>query len=104
MADSVSDAPGGAILNVRVIPRASRDRIEGTRGDAVVVRLTAPPLEGAANAAVLEILRRVLGVSRARLEIVGGTRSRDKRVQVSGMTAGEVAAKLEAASGSPTGA
>ena len=56
------------------------------RGDAFLIRLAAPPLEGAANAALVELLADRLGVSVRVIRIVGGEHSRNKRVAVSGLT------------------
>jgi uncharacterized protein (TIGR00251 family) len=84
------------ILSVRVIPRASKSAITGRRGDAVVVRLAAPPVEGAANDALVVLLARALSVPRRQVSIVSGEKSRDKRVAIEGLTDGDVAARLSA--------
>ena len=83
-----------AIIDVRVIPRASKSGIAGMRGDALLVRLAAPPVDGAANAELIEILSAVLGVPTRALSIVSGERSRQKRVRVDGLTRELVDAKL----------
>ena len=87
----VRDTPGGVLLTVRVIPRARRSELAGTRGDALLVRLSAPPVDGAANAALLEFLSTLFDVPRARLTIASGSRSRDKVVRLDGLTADAVA-------------
>lgn len=84
------------ILSVRVIPRASKSAISGRRGDAIVVRLSAPPVEGAANEALVELLARAFSVPRRQVSIVSGERSRDKRVSIEGLTEGDVEARLSA--------
>jgi len=68
------------ILTIRVIPRARKSQVDGIRGDAWVVRLQAPPVEGAANDELIAVLARALGVPRRDVTIVSGDRSRDKRV------------------------
>jgi len=73
-------------LDVRVSPRASRDRIQGEHAGALKVSLSAPPVEGAANDALVATLARALGVPRASVQIVRGQRSRTKTVRVSGVT------------------
>jgi uncharacterized protein (TIGR00251 family) len=73
-------------LDVRVIPRAARSGLAGTRDGVLLVRLTAPPVEGAANAALIEVLAKALRVPKRALTIVGGERSRLKRVRVEGVT------------------
>ena len=75
------------VLSVRVIPRAKRSEIVGMRGDAWLVRLQAPPVEGAANEELIEVLARTLGVPRRDVTIVSGGRSREKRVRVAGLDA-----------------
>jgi len=72
-------------LKVRVIPRAGKDELAGRRGDALLVRLQAPPVEGAANRALARFLAATLGVRPADVTIVSGERSRDKVVQVNGV-------------------
>lgn len=76
--------PEGALLEVRVQPRARRNEVVGWQGAALRVRVTAPPADGQANAAVIALLAKALGVPRSSITIVSGAASRDKRVQVSG--------------------
>lgn len=78
--------PGGVVIDVRVIPRASKSAIAGTRGEALLVGLKAPPVEGAANEELVEIIAETLGVSRRSVTIVSGQRDRDKRVKVDGIS------------------
>ena len=83
------------LLPVRVQPRAARDEIVGWRADgALAVRVAAPPVEGAANAAVGALLARALGVRGAAVEVVRGQRARDKLVRVAGLSAGEIRRRL----------
>ena len=84
------------ILAVRVIPRSPKSRIDGTRGDAVLVRLAAPPVDGAANEALIELLAREFHVTRRDVTIVAGHASRDKRVEISGVSDAEGARRLSA--------
>ena len=86
----IESTPAGVILRVRVIPRASHAGIDGMRGDALLVRLNASPVEGAANAELIEVLAGVLGVPRRDLTIVSGETSRHKRVLVAGAEASRV--------------
>ena len=85
-------APGtrDTIVNVRVIPRASRSAIAGTRDNAILVRLNAPPVDGAANEELIRLLADVLDIAPRNIQIVSGERSRGKRVRISGRTAAEV--------------
>ncbi|HEY5619487.1 MAG TPA: DUF167 domain-containing protein [Vicinamibacterales bacterium] len=73
-------------IDVKVIPRSSRSGLAGTRGGALLVRLNAPPVEGAANAELIEVLSNVLQVPKRAVTIVSGERNRLKRVRVEGVT------------------
>lgn len=86
----INASPDGTIVDIRVIPRASKSAIAGTRDDAVLVRLKAPPVEGAANAELIRFLADLLGVPQRNIQIVSGERSRGKRVRISGRTAADV--------------
>ena len=92
----VKVTPGarGASFAVHVVPRASKNEISGNYGDAVKVRLTAPPVEGAANRALIGFLAKQLGVPERQIEIVSGVASRDKRVCVLGMAPQDLERRL----------
>ena len=85
------------LLNIRVIPRAKRSGVDGKRGDAWVVRLNAPPVEGAANDALVAWLAKMLAVPRRAITIVAGERSRDKRVRIDGIDADAAYERLKSA-------
>ena len=78
------------IVTVRVIPRAAKPGVAGTRQGALLVRLASPPVDGAANAELIEVLARALDVPRRSIVIVSGERARTKTVRVTGRTAGDV--------------
>ncbi len=82
------------MLAVRVQPRAKRNEIAGRRGSAVLVRLTAPPVKGAANRALLKFLAAELSIRPAQITIVRGEKSRDKVLRFEGLAAEEVAKRL----------
>lgn len=87
----------GAALAVRVTPRAARNEIVEIRNDGTVrIRLTAPPVEGKANEALIEFLAELLGVAKSRLEIVAGHKGRDKLVTVLDLDAETVQKRLVA--------
>lgn len=93
-------ASDGAVLRLRVQPRATRSAVVGWREDgALAVRVTAAPVDGAANAAVCVVLAEALGVPTAAVVLAHGARGRDKLVRVAGLSLGEVKARL--AAGSP---
>jgi uncharacterized protein len=84
------DAHGSVAILVRVIPRASRTAISGLRNGALLVRLAAPPVDDAANEALLEFFARVLKCPRRSVQLASGARSRDKRVRVAGVSLAHV--------------
>jgi len=77
--------PAEATLDIRVIPRSPRTSVDGMRGAAILVRLAAPPVDGAANDALIAFLSAALGIPRRQITIVSGERSRDKRVRIAGI-------------------
>jgi uncharacterized protein len=83
-------------LEVRVQPRARRDEIAGVRGDALIVRVTAPPVEGRANTAVCKLLAKRLGVAPGSVAVVRGAGSRDKLVEIEGLDEDELRRALKA--------
>jgi uncharacterized protein (TIGR00251 family) len=80
----------GVILAVRVVPRASRSELQGIHGDALKIRLQAPPVEGKANRELVEFIAEALGVSRSSIEILTGDTNRNKRVLVRGVSMQQV--------------
>jgi uncharacterized protein (TIGR00251 family) len=87
-------SPGGVRLRLRVQPRASREEVTGLAGDAIRVRLTAPPVDGAANEALVRFLATCLQVSRPAVVLVAGHTSRTKLVEVAGLSPEEAARRL----------
>jgi uncharacterized protein len=71
-------------LLVRLQPRARRDEVVGERAGAIVIRVTAPPVDGKANAALCALIARAAGVPPSRVSVVRGQSSRDKVVRVEG--------------------
>jgi hypothetical protein len=86
---------GAVALRVRVQPRASREELLGVREGALVVRLSAPPVEGAANQALARLLGKRLGVPPSAVAIAAGNASRNKLVVVNGLRAKEALARLD---------
>jgi uncharacterized protein len=82
------------LLPVAVQPRASRNAVAGLYGNALKLLLTAPPVEGAANAACLRLLADLLGVSRTRLSITRGTKARQKLICITDMTVDALRTRL----------
>ena len=90
---------GGVIINVRVMPRAERAGPAGTRSGALLVRLHAAPVEGSANAELVDVIAAALGVPKRAVAIVAGDRSRQKCVRVTGIDAAAAAARLAPGAG-----
>ncbi|MBS1816405.1 MAG: DUF167 domain-containing protein [Acidobacteria bacterium] len=76
----------GVELDVRVIPRSGKPGVDGERDGRLLVRLSAPPVEGAANEALVELLSRLLACPRRAVRIVSGQKNRSKRVAVDGIS------------------
>jgi uncharacterized protein (TIGR00251 family) len=83
-------------MAVRVVARAGRTAIAGVRGDALLVRLAAAPVDGAANDALVAFLAEALHCPRRDITLVSGHASRNKRVAVAGLTEVALAARLDA--------
>lgn len=82
----ISEKNGAVIFTVRVVPRASRSEIAGEMDGAVKVRITSPPVDGAANAELIKLFAKTLGVSKSQVEIISGQTSKTKLVQITGVT------------------
>lgn len=83
-------AAGTVSFSVRVQPRASKDEVAGVIGGALKIRLQAPAMENRANEALVEFLAQLLKTPKSAVRILGGERSRTKRVEVRGITEGQI--------------
>ena len=92
--EATTATPTGTLLRLRVQPRASIERLDGLRDGYVRLRLTAPPVDGAANAACLAFLAKALDISRAQLRLQAGVKSREKLVHITGLAPAQVAVAL----------
>ena len=79
-------ADAGVVVRVRVQPRASRAEIVGQYGEQLRVRLTAPPVDQAANKALTNLIAKALGVRRSQVSLLSGHKSRDKQVLVADLS------------------
>lgn len=84
----------GVLIRVRVQPRASVERLEGVQDDQLRLRVKAPPVDGAANAACIAFLAKALGVSRSQVRLQAGEKSREKLLHIAGLTPAEVSTAL----------
>ncbi|MBE9581247.1 MAG: YggU family protein [Proteobacteria bacterium] len=91
----IQETPDGVIFKITVQPRGSRNEIAGLQGDAMKIRLTAPPVEGAANKMCVEFLAKSLKMRKSVVEIVRGHASRSKKVLVRSATRKEIESLLE---------
>ena len=85
---------GSVTVRIRVRPGAGHDRIEGWRGEALRVSVGAPPERGKANRAVEKLLAKALGLPVSAVAVVRGASSRDKVVEIQGLSADEVRGRL----------
>jgi uncharacterized protein (TIGR00251 family) len=84
----------GVVIALHVQPRASKNQIVGEQAGELKVRLTSPPVDGAANKLCREFFAKLLGVSKSHVELISGDKSRHKRVLVRGVTLDDVVARL----------
>ena len=92
------DTPRGVELSIIVVPRASRSRVMGVHDGRLKVQLAAPPVDGEANAALVELLAGLLGVRKSAISLIEGETSRRKRVLVEGAGAASVRVVIDGAS------
>ena len=85
----------GALLSVRVQPRARQSAVEGWRGEALAVRVTAPPADGRANRAVIDLLADTFDLPASAIALVSGARGRDKLFRVGTLTLDDLRARLD---------
>ena len=80
------EASGDILLDLHVQPGAKRTDIAGLHGDALKIRLAAPPVDGRANECLIDYIAKRLGVARVSVELISGATSRRKRLRISGVT------------------
>jgi uncharacterized protein (TIGR00251 family) len=87
---TIKETPEGVTFSVRVLPRSSRSEIIGEAEGVLRVKLTAPPVEGAANKALVELLSDKLKVAKSRITILTGQSGRAKVISVAGLTKADI--------------
>ena len=83
---TITERDGGVVFDVVVQPRASRAKLGPVHDGRLKVAVTSPPVDGEANAAVIELLAKRLGVARGQVAVIAGARSRRKTVRVAGVS------------------
>ena len=84
----------GIVLTLHIQPGAKRTEVAGIHGEALKIRLAAPPVDGKANEALIAFVAKTLGVPKSRVELVSGQTSRAKRVRVAGVAPADASARL----------
>ena len=90
----LSEREGDALVRVRLQPRAKRDEIVGERAGSLLVRVSAPPLDGRANDALCKLLAKATGVAAGRASVVKGASAREKVVRLEGLGAADAGTRL----------
>ncbi|MEJ2110218.1 MAG: DUF167 domain-containing protein [Acidobacteriota bacterium] len=90
----IRETKAGLEVGIHVQPRARRSEIQGVYNEALKLRVTAPPVDDAANRAVIEYMAACLGLAKSKLHILSGARSRDKILQIVGISRQEFEKKI----------
>ncbi|HTX22506.1 MAG TPA: DUF167 domain-containing protein [Candidatus Aquilonibacter sp.] len=93
-ASFLRETTGGVLLSVKLQPRASKNEIGEPLGGELKIKVTAPPVDSAANEALLELLAEKLDCARSRIELVRGQKSRHKILKLHGLSAAEILKKF----------
>tara|TARA_Y100000294_G_scaffold56792_1_gene53725 strand:+ start:455 stop:787 length:333 start_codon:yes stop_codon:yes gene_type:complete len=81
----IREAIDGVTFSIRVQPRSSKNEIIGVENGSLKIKLTSPPVENAANQQCIKVISKWLGVSRSRVQIISGLKSRNKKIKINGM-------------------
>lgn len=90
----MNETSDGVDVQIRAVPRASKNEIQGIHDNALKVRLTTPPIDGKANQALLKFLSKTLGITKSKIELTHGDTSRHKTLRIRGITAQQLHTKL----------
>ena len=91
----LKDCTAGCTLSVRLQPRASRNEICGEMGDSLKIKVTAPPVDSAANSLLIEFIADLLHISKGSVQILKGHTSRNKILQITGVTSSDFLSKIK---------
>ena len=92
--DTIEARDGCILLRVRVQPKSSRNAICVETDGRIRVALTAPPVDGAANMALLAFIAKALGISKGLISLIAGEKSREKTLQIRGLSGAEIRTRL----------
>jgi uncharacterized protein len=93
-ADAIADTPGGCLIQIKVIPRAPQTMIDGMRDGSILVKLSAPPVEGQANESLMRFIAQICDVPRRAVSLMSGEKSRKKVVRVHHVTRAEATLRV----------
>jgi hypothetical protein len=83
------------LLKLHVTPRGSKNEIIGWRDDVICIKITAPPVDGAANSAIIKFIADALGVRKSQVKLVSGEKSREKVLKIIGVTQADIKSKIK---------
>lgn len=87
----ITESKNGVVIQVHATPRASRNQIQGLHGEAIKIRLQAPPVDGKANENLIDFIAETLGVPRHQITLLSGQTSRRKRLGIPGVNSSQAA-------------
>jgi len=93
----MNEISGGIELHLRVIPRASKNAIQGLHDGALKIRLTTPPVDGKANQALVKFLSKTLKISKSQIKLTQGETNRNKTLKITGISKDELTRIIEKA-------
>ena len=85
-----TEKEGAVLFDVRVVPRSSKSEIVGQHDGALRIRLTSPPVDGAANAELIKLLAKSFGVAKSDVEIINGETSKNKRIKIANLSKSKI--------------
>jgi len=91
---NIKETADGVILQVHVVPRSAKSEVAGVHGDALKLRIAAPPVEGQANKECIRFLSDILGIRKKQVVIVGGSKSKNKTIAIEGIRKKDIEALI----------
>lgn len=91
---NIKETEDGVILRVHVVPRSAKSEVAGVQGDALKLKITAPPVEGQANAECIRFISDILGIKKKQVRILSGHKSKKKTVAIEGIRRKDIEALI----------